>query len=88
MDRTRFVKDGFSVTSGMKRPMSDSDAVLLRCYQQRLGDRVNSALPCVVLQRYAVEAATIAARKQGHSVQEQHLNDGSVKLSIQVGGVA
>ena len=40
------------------------------------------------LQRYTVEAATIAARKQGHSVQEQKLDDGSVKLSIQVGGAA
>lgn len=38
------------------------------------------------IQRYAVEAATIAARKQGHSVQEQRLDDGSVKLSIQIGG--
>lgn len=37
------------------------------------------------LQRYAVEAATIAARKQGHSVVEQRLDDGSVKLSINVG---
>ena len=40
------------------------------------------------LQRYTVEAATIAARKQGHSVQERRLDDGSVKLSIQVGGAA
>jgi hypothetical protein len=40
------------------------------------------------LQRYTVEAATIAARKQGHSVQEQKLDDGSVKLSIQVGGAS
>ena len=38
------------------------------------------------LQRYAVEAATIAARKQGHSVVESRLDDGSVKLSIQIGG--
>jgi len=39
------------------------------------------------LQRYAVEAATIAARKQGHSVVEQRLGDGSVKLTVNVGGV-
>ena len=38
------------------------------------------------LQRYAVEAATIAARKQGHSVVESRLDDGSVKLSVQIGG--
>lgn len=40
------------------------------------------------LQRYTIEAATIAARKQGHSVEEQKLRDGSVKLSIQLGGTA
>ena len=38
------------------------------------------------LQRYAVEAATISARKQGHSVVESRLDDGSVKLSVQIGG--
>jgi len=38
------------------------------------------------LQRYCVEAATIAARKQGHSVHEQRLDDGSVKLTVNVGG--
>ena len=40
------------------------------------------------LQRYAVEAATIAARKQGHSVVESRLDDGSVKLMVGVGGEA
>ena len=40
------------------------------------------------LQRYAVEAATIAARKQGHSVVETPLDDGSVKLTVSVGGEA
>ena len=38
------------------------------------------------LQRYAVEAATIAARKKGHSVVERQLRDGSVKLIVNVGG--
>ena len=37
------------------------------------------------LQRYAVEAATIEARRNGHSVVEQPLKDGSVKLTINVG---
>ena len=37
-------------------------------------------------QRYTVEAATIAARKEGHSVTEQSLEDGSVKLTVTVGG--
>ena len=40
------------------------------------------------LQTYAVTKATIEARKRGHSVIEQQLADGSIKLTIQVGGVA
>ena len=40
------------------------------------------------LQMYAVERATIEARKQGHSVTEQSLADGSIRLSIQVAGGA
>ena len=38
------------------------------------------------LQSYAVEKARIEARKRGHSVVEQALPDGSVKLTIQIGG--
>ena len=37
------------------------------------------------LQRYAIEKATIEARKQGHSVTERPLADGSVKLTIGLG---
>ena len=40
------------------------------------------------LQRYAVEAARLAARLEGHTVLEQSLADGSIKLLIQVGGAA
>ena len=40
------------------------------------------------LQAYACEAAKIEARKQGHSVTEQELEDGSIKLTIHVGGEA
>jgi len=40
------------------------------------------------LQRYAVEAAVIQARRQGHTTTEQTLADGSIKLLIQVGGVS
>lgn len=40
------------------------------------------------LQAYAVEKAKLEARRQGHSVTEQPLADGSIKLSIQVGGAA
>lgn len=40
------------------------------------------------LQAYAVVKAKLEARKKGHSVFEQFLPDGSVKLTIQVGGGA
>jgi hypothetical protein len=40
------------------------------------------------LQAYAVEKAKIESRRKGHSVTEQMLTDGSIKLTIQVGGVA
>ena len=40
------------------------------------------------LQRYAVEKARIEARKRGHSVVEQALPDGSVKLTVTVGGAS
>lgn len=40
------------------------------------------------LQGYAVEKAKIEARRHGHSVTEQQLQDGSVKLTIQVNGGA
>jgi hypothetical protein len=39
-------------------------------------------------QAYAIEKARIEARKRGHSVVEQPLADGSIKLVIQVGGGA
>ena len=38
-----------------------------------------------LLQAYAVEKSLIEARRQGHSVSEQLLADGSIKLTIQVG---
>lgn len=40
------------------------------------------------LQAYACEKAKIEARKKGHLVTEQNLPDGSIKLTIQVGGGA
>ena len=40
------------------------------------------------LQAYAVEMARLQARKRGHSVTEQQLSDGSIKLTIQVAGGA
>ena len=40
------------------------------------------------MQAYAIEAAKLAARRRGHSVVEQPLADGSIKLTIQVAGDA
>ena len=38
------------------------------------------------LQAYAVERATLEARSKGYTVSEQSLADGSIKLTINVGG--
>ncbi len=40
------------------------------------------------LQSYAVEKAKVEARRQGHVCTEQPLADGSIKLTISVGGAA
>jgi hypothetical protein len=40
------------------------------------------------MQAYAVEKAAIEARKKGFTVAEQTLTDGSIRLTIQVGGAA
>ncbi len=40
------------------------------------------------LQVYTVEKTKLEARRKGHSVTEQPLQDGSIKLTINVGGVA
>ena len=40
------------------------------------------------LQIYAVEKTKIEARKKGHSVTEQRLENGSIKLTVNVGGAA
>lgn len=40
------------------------------------------------LQAYACERAKLEARRQGHLVAEQVLEDGSIKLTIQVRGTA
>jgi len=38
------------------------------------------------LQAYAVEKATLEARRKGHAVSERALADGSIRLTILVGG--
>ena len=37
------------------------------------------------LQAYSVERATIEARRQGHSVSDRRLADGSIQLTVHVG---
>ncbi len=41
-----------------------------------------------LMQSYAIEKTKLESRQQGHTVVEQSLNDGSVKLTISVGGAA
>ena len=40
------------------------------------------------LQAYAVEKAKIEARKKGHICSETHLQDGSIRVTVRVGGAA
>ena len=52
-------------------------------YEGRWG---NSQRLDELVQRYAAAKTKIEARRQGHSVTEQSLADGSVKLTVSVGG--
>ena len=54
-------------------------------YENRWGDQERLD---ELIQRYAVEKTKIEARRKGHSVTEQKLEDGSVKLTVGVGGEA
>ncbi len=40
------------------------------------------------LQAYSVEKCRIEARKKGHSVTETSLQDGSIRVTVRVGGAA
>jgi hypothetical protein len=51
----------------------------------RWGDQSEFAL---FHQSYAIEVAKLQARRRGHSVTEQLLADGSIKLTVQVGGAS
>ena len=54
-------------------------------YEGRWGERRHLD---ALLQTYAVELAKLAARRNGHTVTEQPLSDGSIKLTVQVNGGA
>jgi hypothetical protein len=66
----------FNVTSGESK---------FDNYEGRWGkqERLNE-----FLQAYAIEATKIEARRKGYSVFEHSLADGSVKLTVNVGGAA
>ena len=54
-------------------------------YEGRWGERKHLD---ALLQAYAVEKAKLEARKNGHSVTERLLADGSVRLTVHLGGAA
>lgn len=54
-------------------------------YEGRWGERAHLDR---FLQAYAIEKATLEARKRGYGVLEQPLEDGSIRLTIQVGDAA
>jgi hypothetical protein len=54
-------------------------------YEGRWGEQVQLDH---FLQAYAVEKAKLEARKKGHTVTEQRVTGGAIKLTVQVGGAA
>ena len=54
-------------------------------YEGRWGERRRLD---ALLQAYAVEKAKLEARRNGHAVTERPLADGSIRLTIEVGGAA
>jgi GGDEF domain-containing protein len=67
--------------------VADTDTGQLR-YDNYSGRWGNQEFLDQFLQSYAVEKAKIEARRRGHSVTEQRLGDGFVKLTVSVGGEA
>ena len=63
----------------------ETGAVVYDNYQGRWGRQAELDQ---FVQAYAVEKTRIEARRRGHSVTEQTLTDGSIKLVVQVGGAA
>ena len=64
---------------------TDSGEIKYDNYQNRWGQIEHLQK---LLQMYAVEKAKIEARKKGHTVTEQRLDSGSIKLTVNVGGAA
>ncbi|WP_315849952.1 DUF1257 domain-containing protein [Rhodopirellula sp. SWK7] len=61
---------------------TDSGKVVYDNYKGHWGDQSHLEK---LLQSYATEKCKSEARRQGHSVTEQTLNDGSIKLTVCVG---
>jgi len=64
---------------------TESGIVQFDDYHDRWGSRAELDR---FMQAYAVEKAKIEARRQGHSVTERMLADGSIKLTVQLHGDA
>jgi hypothetical protein len=54
-------------------------------FNGRWGDRTHLDR---FIQAYAAEKVKIEARRKGHAVTERQLADGSIKLTVQIGGAA
>ncbi|PQO40370.1 DUF1257 domain-containing protein [Bremerella cremea] len=63
----------------------DAGSLAFDNYEGRWGDQVELDR---LVQSYAIEKASLEARRMGHTVLEQPLEDGMVKLTIQVGGAS
>jgi len=59
-----------------------SGAIRFDDYEGRWGDRVHLDR---FRQAFAVEKSRLEARRKGHTITEQPLEDGSIKLTIHVG---
>lgn len=64
---------------------TDTGQVEFDNYNQHWGKQVELDR---LLQSYAVEKTRIEARRRGHQVTEPQLADGSIKLTVNVGGIA
>jgi hypothetical protein len=62
---------------------TETGEVLFDNFEGRWGDRAHLDR---FLQTYLVEKTAVQARKQGFTVTEQVLSDGSISVDIQVGG--
>lgn len=79
------VKDAATVRAACQRLNLPTGEMKMDDFGGRWGDRRHLDK---FLQMYAVEKARIEARKRGHALTEATLPDGSIKLTINVGGAA